>query len=121
SLRTVAPPRPEAPPVTSALLSATFILRPLLRVAGGMLIIAVHRGSGLPAAVPCCRAFPRYSLEARRQLRHALRSYGEPYGVNCCTRYPRAHAAKGIREYPSNGVVRAIHIGVDVAPVRCSI
>jgi hypothetical protein len=38
--------------------------------------------------------------------------------VNCRTLYP---LAKGIREYFANGVVGAVHISIDVPPIRRSI
>src|SRR5262245_9990259 len=51
-------------------------------------------------------------------LRHALRAYGEPYGANCCARYP---LPESFGEYFANDVVGAVHIRVEAPSIRRSV
>src|SRR5262249_25073895 len=53
--------------------------------------------------------------------RHALRAYGEPYGVTCCTRSPLAVVSDtGVGEYAVDDVVGAVHLRGEVPPIRRS-
>src|SRR5260221_14159414 len=44
--------------------------------------------------------------------------YGKPYGVNYA---PSTPLREGFRSYFADRVVGAVHIGVDVPPIRCPV